>query len=332
MIHSHPLAEAFEAASGPASPISPIEEIITEARQGRPYILVDAEDRDGEGDIAIPAGMASADQINFMATHARGLICLALTDARARQLRLPPMASERRGGRPTAFTVSIEARTGVSTGISAHDRALTISVAVDPEKGASDLVSPGHIFPVAARDGGVLSYAGRTEAAVDVARLAGLYPAAVICEILNDDGSMAKLPDLIDFARQQGLKLGSAADLATYRQRTERYVERILESAFDSARDGPFRLYVYRNALDGAEHTALVKGRIEPDCPTLVLVHSVDYLADMLGQANGQRRCAPSAFRHIAEHKRGRRRCLPQRFQHRLAFRTHPSGSRQLYE
>ncbi|HYF23728.1 MAG TPA: 3,4-dihydroxy-2-butanone-4-phosphate synthase, partial [Caulobacteraceae bacterium] len=207
------------------SPISPIEDIIEDARNGRPYILVDAEDRENEGDVVIPAQMATPEQINFMAKHARGLVCLAITGERARTLRLPPMAVENGTVHGTAFTVSIEAREGVTTGISAHDRARTVAVAIDPTKGVDDVVSPGHVFPLVAREGGVLVRAGHTEAAVDISRLAGLYPAGVICEIMNDDGSMARLPDLIGFAQLHGLKIGTIADLIAYRRRTERFVE-----------------------------------------------------------------------------------------------------------
>src|SRR4051794_21941078 len=216
-------------------PISPIEDIIEDARQGRPYILVDAEDRENEGDVIIPAQMATPEQINFMAKHARGLICLAITPERARQLRLPPMSAENRAEYSTAFTVSIEAAQGVTTGISAHDRAHTVAVAIDPTKGPDDIVSPGHVFPLVARDGGVLVRAGHTEAAVDISRLAGLSPAGVICEIMKDDGSMARLPDLAAFAQLHGLKIGTIADLIAYRRRTERQVERVLERPFDSA-------------------------------------------------------------------------------------------------
>src|SRR6185295_8025865 len=216
-----------------ASAISSIEEIIEEAVNGRPYILVDAEDRENEGDIIIPAQFATPAQINFMAKHARGLICLAITEERAKTLRLPPMASDNQSGHGTAFTVSIEAREGVTTGISAHDRAHTVAVAIDPTKGPEDIVSPGHVFPLVARDGGVLVRAGHTEAAVDISRLAGLNAAGVICEVMNEDGSMARLPDLVAFDQLHGMKIGTIADLIAYRRRTERQVERILETPFE---------------------------------------------------------------------------------------------------
>src|SRR3954452_15389744 len=231
------------------SAISPIEDIIEDARNGRPYILVDAEDRENEGDVIIPAQFATPDQINFMAKHARGLICLSITAERARQLRLPPMATDNQSGHGTAFTVSIEAREGVTTGISAHDRAHTIAVAIDPSKGPDDIVSPGHVFPLVAKEGGVLVRAGHTEAAVDISRLAGLNPAGVICEIMKDDGSMARLPDLGGFAQWHGLKIATIADVFAYRRRTERQVERVIETPFESVYGGRFRMVIYRNVI-----------------------------------------------------------------------------------
>ena len=284
------------------SPISPIEDILEDARNGKPYILVDAEDRENEGDIIIPAQFATPDQINFMARHARGLICLAITADRARQLRLPPMAAENRESMGTAFTVSIEAREGVTTGISAADRARTVQVAADPTRGADDIVSPGHVFPLVARDGGVLVRTGHTEAAVDISRMAGLTPAGVICEIMNDDGSMARMPDLVAFAQLHGLKIGTIADLIAYRRRTERMVERVMDTPFDSVHGGPFRLMLYRNAIEGVEHVALVKGKIEPGKPTLVRMHQVDFAADLLGHVAARRNYVPQALKAISEH------------------------------
>lgn len=285
------------------SAISPIEDIIEDARNGRPYILVDAEDRENEGDVIIPAQFATPDQINFMAKHARGLICLSISAERARALRLPPMAIDNQSGHGTAFTVSIEAREGVTTGISAHDRAHTIAVAVDPTKGADDIVSPGHVFPLVAKDGGVLVRAGHTEAAVDISRMAGLNPAGVICEIMKDDGSMARLPDLIAFAQLHGLKIGTIADLIAYRRRTERQVERVLETPFDSAYGGRFRMVIYRNILDKTEHVVLTKGKIDPDKPTLVRMHRVDFAADMLGHAEARRDYVPRALEAIGAYE-----------------------------
>jgi 3,4-dihydroxy 2-butanone 4-phosphate synthase / GTP cyclohydrolase II len=275
----HVQQDSFSAA------ISPIEEIVEEARNGRMYILVDAEDRENEGDLIIPAQFATPAQVNFMAKHGRGLICLSLTRDRARSLQLDMMARENRESMKTAFTVSIEAKEGVTTGISAHDRAHTIAVAIDPTKAADDIVSPGHVFPLVAKEGGVLVRAGHTEASVDISRLAGLYPAAVICEIMNDDGSMARLPELVSFAQLHGMKIGTISDLIAWRRRHDRFLERRIESDFESAWGGKFRIIVFRNTLDGAEHVALVKGRITGDQPTLVRVHRVDFLSDFLGEA-----------------------------------------------
>ena len=284
------------------SPISAIEDIVEDARQGRAFILVDAEDRENEGDIIIPAQFATPAQINFMAKHARGLICLAITAERARRLRLPPMAQENGALHSTAFTVSVEAREGVTTGISAHDRAHTIAVTIDPTKSSDDIVSPGHVFPLVAKDGGVLVRAGHTEAAVDISRMAGLNAAGVICEIMNDDGAMARLPDLVAFAQLHGLKIGAIADLIAYRRRTERQVDRVLERPFDSTYGGHFRMLIYRHTIDGAEHVALVKGRIDPDKPTLVRMHRVDMAADMLGHVEARRDYVPAALKAIGSH------------------------------
>ena len=284
------------------TPISAIEDIIEDARQGRPYILVDAEDRENEGDIIIPAQFATPDQINFMAKHARGLICLAITLERARQLRLPPMAVENGALHATAFTISIEAKEGVTTGISAHDRAHTVAVAIDSSKGPDDIVSPGHVFPLVAKDGGVLVRTGHTEAAVDISRLAGLSPAGVICEVMNDDGTMARLPDLIAFSQLHGLKIGTIADLIAYRRRTERQVERVLETPFESTFGGHFRMVIYRNTIDGTEHVALTHGKIEADNPTLVRMHRVDMAADMLGHTEARRDYVPAALHAISEY------------------------------
>ena len=303
MTRPHLVSDGSSSEAPHESAISPIEDIIEDARNGRPYILVDAEDRENEGDVIIPAQFATPDQINFMAKHARGLICLSITADRARVLRLPPMAVDNQSGHGTAFTVSIEAREGVTTGISAHDRAHTIAVAVDPTKGADDIVSPGHVFPLVAKDGGVLVRAGHTEAAVDISRMAGLNPAGVICEIMKDDGSMARLPDLISFAQLHGLKIGAIADLIAYRRRTERQIERVLETPFDSAYGGRFRMVIYRNILDKTEHVVLTKGKIDPDKATLVRMHRVDLAADMLGHAEARRDYVPKALEAIAAYE-----------------------------
>lgn len=281
--------------------ISPIEEIVEDARNGLPYVLVDAPDRENEGDVIIPAQFATPRLINFMAKHARGLICLAITADRARQLDLTPMTPRNESGHGTAFTVSIEAREGVTTGISAHDRAHTVAVAVDQSKSARDVVSPGHVFPLIARDGGVLVRAGHTEAAVDISRLAGLTPAGVICEVMNDDGSMSRLPELIKFAHEHQLKIGTISDLIEYRRRSESLVERVAEAPFESWH-GHFRITVYRNTIDGGEHVALVRGTPRSDVPTLVRVHQCDLTADLLGWRAAHRDYVPTALRELANH------------------------------
>jgi 3,4-dihydroxy 2-butanone 4-phosphate synthase/GTP cyclohydrolase II len=263
--------------------ISAIPEIVEEAREGRMFILVDEEDRENEGDLVIPAQFATPAQVNFMAKHGRGLICLALTPERAETLGLDPMTPRNQTRMGTAFTVSIEAREGVSTGISAHDRAHTIATAIDPTKDRRDIVSPGHVFPLTAREGGTLVRAGHTEASVDIARLAGLNPSAVICEIMNDDGTMARLPELVAFAQFHNLKIGAIDELIAYRRVTERLVEKIADTPFEVRGGKGFRLVVFRNKLDGVEHAALVKGEIAADRPTLVRVHRIDFAADVMG-------------------------------------------------
>jgi 3,4-dihydroxy 2-butanone 4-phosphate synthase/GTP cyclohydrolase II len=282
--------------------ISPIEEIIAEAREGRPFIIVDAEDRENEGDVVIPAQFATPAQINFMAMHARGLICVAISEERARYLRLPPMAPQNGTRHGTAFTVSIEAKEGITTGISAQDRAHTVSVAIDPTRGADDLISPGHVFPLVARDGGVLVRAGHTEAAVDIARLAGVIPAGVICEVMNDDGTMARLPELVPFASRHNLKIGTITDLIQYRRRNERSVERVIEVPFESEGGHAFRMVIYRNLIDGSEHVALVKGCIGAGVPTLVRVHSIDLATDLFRHAGPRAHFVPRALQLIGEH------------------------------
>jgi len=266
--------------------LSSIDEIIDDARNGRMFILVDDEDRENEGDIVVPAQMATPKAINFMAKYGRGLICLSLGHQRIKELNLPAMARRNTSRHETAFTVSIEAREGVTTGISASDRARTVAVAIDPTKSSDDIVSPGHVFPLEARDGGVLVRAGHTEAAVDIARLAGLNPSGVICEIMNDDGTMARMPDLLKFAQFHGLRIGTIADLISYRLRHDRTVERVLESSLDSIHGGTFRMYVYVNRVAYAEHVALVKGDLAADGPVLVRMHALNVLEDVLGDTN----------------------------------------------
>jgi 3,4-dihydroxy 2-butanone 4-phosphate synthase / GTP cyclohydrolase II len=263
--------------------LSPVEEVVEDTRNGRMFILVDAEERENEGDLVIPAQMATPDAINFMAKHGRGLICLALTPERAKQLHLELMSRSNRSRHSTAFTVSIEAREGVSTGISAHDRSHTIAVAIDPTKDYRDIMTPGHVFPLVAKDGGVLVRAGHTEAAVDLARLAGLYPAGVICEIMNDDGTMARLPDLVAFAERHGLKIAAIAELIAYRLRYDHLVKVVAESDVESAHGGAFDLKVYATTVDPAEHVALVKGDVASGGPVLVRVHAMNTVDDVVG-------------------------------------------------
>ncbi len=276
--------EAYLFAREHGTALASAEEIINEARNGRMFILVDDEDRENEGDLVIPAQMATPDAINFMAMHGRGLICLALTQARVAQLGLDLMSPHNGTRHQTAFTVSIEAREGVTTGISAADRARTVAVAVDASKGPQDLVTPGHVFPLVAQDGGVLVRAGHTEAAVDVARLAGLNPAGVICEIMNDDGSMARLDHLIPFAQKHRLKIGTIRDLIAYRRRNDHLVQRRAEARFTSRWGGEWRAISFFNRANGTEQVALQKGHVAPDRPTLVRMHQVDFFSDIFGE------------------------------------------------
>ena len=266
-----------------------IEEIIEDARRGRMFVLVDDEHRENEGDLVVPAEAATADAINFMARHGRGLICLALTHERARELHLEPMQRRNSSRFATAFTVSIEAKEGITTGISAADRAATIRTAIDPACGADDIATPGHVFPIVARDGGVLVRAGHTEAAVDIARLAGMLPAGVICEVMNEDGTMARRSQLVGYCRRHDLKIGTIADLIAYRHRKDRSIERQAETAMETRHAGRFRLILYDDTTDGAEHIALIKGEIDGDTPALVRVHRLDLLVDVFGDVNGRR-------------------------------------------
>jgi len=258
-------------------------ELIEDARNGKMFILVDDEDRENEGDLVIPAQFATPDAINFMARHARGLICLALTRRRCEQLGLPLMSAQNGTRHQTAFTVSIEAREGVTTGISAYDRAHTIAVAINPESTRDDITTPGHVFPLMAREGGALARAGHTEASVDIARKAGLYPAAVICEIMNDDGTMARLPELVAFGQRHNLKLGSIADLIAHRRMTERLVRKVEEGNYHHPAGGDWRAVVYANTVEYQEHLALVKGDLSGPDPVMVRMHAVDLLDDMTG-------------------------------------------------
>ncbi|MDX2484968.1 MAG: 3,4-dihydroxy-2-butanone-4-phosphate synthase [Pseudodonghicola sp.] len=290
----------------PISGLSPIEDIIEDARQGRMSILVDDEDRENEGDLFIPAQWADAQAVNYMATHGRGLICLALSRARTEAMKLPLMARGNESRQGTAFTVSIEAREGVTTGISASDRARTIAAATAENALPGDIVSPGHVFPLVARDGGVLVRSGHTEAAVDISRMAGLGDAGVICEIMNPDGTMARLPQLLEFAKQQGLKVATIADLITYRRKREKLVTRVAEEVIESRHGGRFTAIVFRNILDDVEHVALVKGDVSDGKPVLVRVHAVNLFDDIIGdRIYSHGNAVFTAMEHIQDAGRG---------------------------
>ena len=282
-----------------------IEEIIDEARNGRMFVLVDDEDRENEGDLVIPAQMATPDAVNFMATHGRGLICLTMTKARTEQLGLELMSRANGTRHETAFTVSIEAREGVTTGISAGDRARTVAVAIDAGKSRDDIVTPGHVFPLIARDGGVLVRAGHTEASVDISRLAGLNPSGVICEIMNEDGTMARMDDLVPFARRHGLKMGTIRDLIEYRRKNDHLVARVAEVPFTSDYGGAWKLITYRNKVDGSDSFVLQMGNIDPAKPTLARVHTISILDDMLGQPGPRKRTLQRAMAEIGREGSG---------------------------
>ena len=285
--------------------ISTVEEIIDDARNGRMFLLVDHEDRENEGDLVIPAQMCTPDAINFMAKHGRGLICLTLTGARLDALGLPLMAASNSSRHETAFTTSIEAREGVTTGISAHDRARTVAVAIDPESRSHDIATPGHIFPLRARDGGVLVRAGHTEAAVDISRLAGLNPSGVICEVMNDDGSMARLPDLVAFAQLHGLKIGTISDLIAYRRRHDNLVRETSARPVTSEYGGEWMMRVFSDVTAGAEHIVLSKGDLAAPGPVLVRMHAANPMEDMLALHPGRSHQLRDAMRLIAEEGRG---------------------------
>ncbi|QBF31228.1 3,4-dihydroxy-2-butanone-4-phosphate synthase [Thalassococcus sp. S3] len=286
--------------------ISSIEEIIDDARNGRMFILVDHEDRENEGDLVIPAQMATPEAVNFMAMHGRGLICLSLPGERIDALGLHLMSTNNSSRHETAFTISIEAREGVSTGISAHDRARTIAVAIDASKTAADIATPGHVFPLRARDGGVLVRAGHTEAAVDVSRLAGLNPSGVICEIMNEDGSMARLPDLVSFAQKHGLKIGTISDLIAYRRRHDNLVRVRERQNITSEFGGDWEMRIYTDETQGAEHIALIKGDISGTEPVLVRMHALDPMLDVVGAGGpGRAREFGDAMELIAGEGRG---------------------------
>jgi 3,4-dihydroxy 2-butanone 4-phosphate synthase/GTP cyclohydrolase II len=285
--------------------LSSPEELINEARNGRMFILVDDEDRENEGDLVIPAQMATPDAINFMAKHGRGLICLALSKARVDQLGLQLMSRHNGTRHETAFTTSIEARDGVTTGISAGDRARTISVAIDAAKGPEHIVTPGHVFPLVARDGGVLIRAGHTEAAVDISRLAGLNPSGVICEIMKEDGTMARMDDLVAFAQLHGLKVGTIRDLIAYRLKKDHLVEQTAEATFESCWGGTWTAKSFLNKAVGTETVVLVKGEIDPSRPTLVRMHQLSLFEDVFGESSSRSGMLRGAMQEIAREGSG---------------------------
>jgi 3,4-dihydroxy 2-butanone 4-phosphate synthase/GTP cyclohydrolase II len=285
--------------------LSSPEELIDEARNGRMFILVDDEDRENEGDLVIPAQMATPDAINFMAKHGRGLICLAMTKSRVDQLGLSLMSRHNGTRHETAFTTSIEARDGVTTGISAADRARTISVAIDASKGPEHIVTPGHVFPLVAKDGGVLIRAGHTEAAVDVARLAGLNPSGVICEIMSEDGTMARMDDLVAFAQLHGLKIGTIRDLIAYRLKKDHLVEQTAEAQFESRWGGTWTAKTFLNKAIGNEQVALIKGKIDPSKPTLVRMHALSIFSDLFREVDRRAELLEGAMKMIGEEGTG---------------------------
>jgi len=319
-------------AGGSRGVMATAAQIIDEARNGRMYILVDDEDRENEGDLIIPAQMATPDAINFMAKHGRGLICLALAKDRVEQLGLPLMARHNDSRLETAFTTSIEAKEGVTTGISAADRARTISVAIDASKGPDHIVTPGHVFPLVAREGGVLVRAGHTEAAVDVSRLAGLNPSGVICEIMGDDGSMARMDDLVAFAQLHGLKIGTIRDLIAYRLKADRLIEQTAEARFESRWGGAWTAKTFLNKASGVEQIALVKGHVDPSKPTLVRMHALSILSDAFAEAGRRGGLLEGAMKSIAEVGSGVivviNRPMPDALSQALKVRAGVSGPR----
>ncbi|QIE47259.1 3,4-dihydroxy-2-butanone-4-phosphate synthase [Pseudohalocynthiibacter aestuariivivens] len=285
--------------------ISSTEEIIAEAKAGRMYILVDHEDRENEGDLVIPAEFADAAAINFMAIHGRGLICLPMTAERIEHLGLPMMAVNNSSRHETAFTVSIEAREGVSTGISAADRALTVATAINDQNTAGSIATPGHVFPLRARNGGVLVRAGHTEAAVDISRLAGLHPSGVICEIMKEDGTMARLPDLIEIGAKHGLKIGTISDLIAYRHKHDNLVRETGREVVESHIGGTWDMRIFTDQISGTEHIVLVKGDITSGGPVLARAHALNALEDVLGIGGAPGGKLPRAMQIIADEGRG---------------------------
>ena len=287
--------------------INPIEDVIADAKAGKLFILVDDQDRENEGDLCIIGEYATPEAVNFMAIHGRGLICLALTRHKADELGLSLMEQRNESRHSTAFTTSIEAREGVTTGISAHDRSHTINVAIKPDATINDITTPGHIFPLVAREGGTLVRAGHTEAIIDIAKAADSNPSGVICEIMNDDGTMARLPDLVGFAASHDLKIGAIADLIAWRRRNETLVSRISEIIINSEFGGEWRMMVYRNDITGVEHIALLKGDLLSDEPVLVRMHALDMMVDVLAETKQSRSFGElhTAMQMIAEKGRG---------------------------
>ncbi len=310
MTETVPFEKPGPVEAGLRQAIAPIQEIIADARAGRMYILVDHEDRENEGDLVIAAEFADAAAINFMATHGRGLICLPMTSERIDNLGLPMMAVNNSSRHETAFTVSIEAREGVSTGISAADRALTVATAINDQNGPAHIATPGHVFPLRARNGGVLIRAGHTEAAVDISRLAGLHPSGVICEIMKEDGTMARLPDLVDFAEKHGLKIGTISDLIAYRHKHDNLVREVRREAITSSHGGEWDMRIFADQISGTEHVVLTKGDITDGKPVLARTHALNALEDVLGvglakSAAGPTGKLPRAMEIIANEGRG---------------------------
>ena len=311
------------------SQLNPIEDVIADAKAGKVFILVDDEDRENEGDLCVMAEHCTPEAINFMAKYGRGLICLALSAERTEKLGLSLMERRNESRHQTAFTVSIEAREGVSTGISAHDRSHTVLTAINPDCDARDITTPGHIFPLIARDGGTLVRAGHTEAVVDIARAAGGDPSGVICEIMKDDGTMARLPDLLEFAKEHDLKIGSIADLIAWRRRNENLVSRMNETVINSHIGGDWRMIAYQNLITGIEHLVLAKGDSDPDEALLVRMHSFDLMRDLLGEASGAQNDLHKSMAAIAEEGRGLivilREMAGNSLSDMIARRLHPS-------
>jgi 3,4-dihydroxy 2-butanone 4-phosphate synthase/GTP cyclohydrolase II len=322
--------------SGGQGVMASAEQIIDEARNGRMFILVDDDDRENEGDLVIPAQMATPDAINFMARHGRGLICLALAKSRVEQLGLGLMSRHNGSRHETAFTTSIEARDGVTTGISAGDRARTIAVAIDASKGREHIVTPGHVFPLVAKDGGVLIRAGHTEAAVDVSRLAGLNPSGVICEILKEDGTMARMDDLVPFAQLHGLKIGTIRDLIAYRLKEDRLVEQTAEARFESRWGGTWTARTFLNKALGNEQIALVKGKVDPSKPTLVRMHALSLFADAFAEAGCRGGLLEGAMKIIGEEGSGVivviNRPMPDALSRALNIRSGKAEARDMEE